>query len=48
MNKYIETEIDNLINEGRLVEMKQYMQHGSVSVFEHCVRVTELSFRIQE
>ena len=48
MNKYIEAEIDNLINEGRLLETKQYIQHGSVSVYEHCVRVTELSLRLQK
>lgn len=48
INKYIETEIDNLINEGRFVETKQCMQHGLVSVYEHCVRVAELSMWLQE
>lgn len=31
---------------GDVVKMKQYVQHGSTSTYDHCINVTSMSFRI--
>ncbi|MCR5703125.1 MAG: HD domain-containing protein [Eubacterium sp.] len=36
MNKYLEEPV--------VQSMKQYVQHGSISTYEHCLKVTEVSF----
>lgn len=48
MNEYVEMEIENMKCEGRLTETKKYIQHGPYSVYDHCVRVSELSIEIQK
>lgn len=42
----IQKNIDYLEKEGRLSLTKQFMQHGNVSVFEHCVAVCLYSIKI--
>lgn len=44
--KEIQKNIDYLEKEGRLSLTKQFMQHGNVSVFEHCVAVCLCSIKI--
>ena len=35
---------NKLRNHNKVKEMKNYIQHGTISTYEHCKRVTELSF----
>ena len=43
----VEKEIERLKKYGRFSETDSYIQHGSYSVYDHCVRVAKLSIRIQ-
>lgn len=44
----IQVVINDLIKNGRFEETKGLMQHGGCSVYDHCVRVAELSLAIAE
>jgi len=40
--------IGDLLQHQDVQEMKQYMQHGKVTTFEHCLRVSYTSYRISK
>lgn len=46
MTYIIQKKICYLENAGRLNETKNYIQHGSISVYAHCVNVARMSVRI--
>ena len=46
MTYIIQKKLRYLENAGRLNETKNYIQHGSISVYAHCVNVARMSVRI--
>ncbi len=44
--KQIEEELNRMHLNSRFPEMVQYMQHGKVSVYEHCINVAYMSCKI--
>ena len=38
--------LDSLSQDGEILQMRRYRQHGDVSTFDHCRNVAELSVRI--
>ena len=46
--KEIVKHLSALMQEGPIEENKNYIQHGDVTVFEHCIAVAEYSCRIAE
>lgn len=46
MTYIIQKKLRYLETVGRLNETKNYIQHGSISVYEHCVNVARMSVRI--
>lgn len=44
--KLIEEELNRMHLNSRFPDMLQYMQHGKVSVYEHCINVAYMSCRI--
>ena len=38
--------VNKTLTSARYQEMKQYLQHGRVTTFEHCMAVAKLSFRL--
>ena len=44
----VEKVLHDIKNDSRVQEMKKYIQHGSVSTYEHCQRVADLSYRINK
>lgn len=41
-------EIDTLARDENILRMKKYVQHGSISTYDHCLDVARLSCRIGE
>lgn len=52
MNKYdkelIKSYIEKYIDNPKVREMKKYIHHGDVSIYEHCVHVTCMSYAIDK
>ena len=46
--RLIRAEADYLARKGRFAMTAQYMQHGGISVQEHCLRVADTSLRIAD
>ena len=46
MTYIIQKKLRYLENAGRLNETKNYIQHGSISVYAHCVNVARMSVRM--
>ena len=46
--KEIVKHLSALMQEGPIEENKNYIQHGDVTVFDHCIAVAEYSCRIAE
>ena len=46
MNDVIQREIRRLEETGQLSELRKFRQHGSVSVYEHSVRVAEMALKL--
>ena len=38
--------VQDLINEEPVVQMKQYLQHGTTTTFEHCLNVSYYNYLI--
>ena len=46
MRRLLEREIKYLEEHGRFRETRKYTQHGTCSVYDHCVKVAEMSMKI--
>ena len=46
MTYIIQKKLRYLENCGRINETKNYIQHGSISVYTHCVNVARMSVKI--
>lgn len=44
----LEDIIGSLMNEPKVQKMKQYIQHGDVSTYEHCIRVARAAYVIDK
>ena len=47
-NDEMQTIISAIQSDEHVQEMKNYIQHGSVTTFEHCERVARLSYKIDK
>ncbi|MCR5791681.1 MAG: HD domain-containing protein [Lachnospiraceae bacterium] len=45
---HIDKVLGNLKNNDKVCEMKNYVQHGRISTYEHCCRVADLSYTIRK
>ncbi len=43
-----ESILGDIERDGRVQEMKRFVQHGGISTYEHCRRVAELSYSINK
>ena len=40
--------VNRVTSTGRTQEMKNYVQHGTVTTYDHCLSVAEMSYRLKE
>lgn len=46
--KYIQSVLEDLYRDEKALEMKKYIQHGSVSTYEHCMKVAKASYLLSK